>query len=189
MQYDENRSYYIAGIDPGTTTIGFVVFKVELFPFKILAIYPHLFDMSLTGVYGTENENIESRLKRLNGTIREAVEFYQVDAIGIESGFIYNKRPTAIIPLTKALHTIETAAIEGNPFIYIRRFAPKYIKRVATKDGTADKDSVLNGVLGIKTITDHVDPTRLSEHEVDGLAIAYTLFEFLKTDDGFFRLL
>lgn len=163
--------------------------EVSIEPYVIHKIETHLLDMSLTGMYGSENENLFARLFRLHKTSKELFEYYDPVAVALEAGFINRFRPNAFGPLSRSLMVIEQASIDVNKDIIIKRYAPKFIKKVSVDKGSSDKNDVLYGVKGIESITVHIDPTVLSEHEVDALAIVYTLADDLKRNSFFYELL
>ena len=170
-------------IDPGTTTIGVSIFTInikDLDNIKISKIETILIDTSLKFVEEELTKDLLVRLRRLYDRVFEILKRYDPVIVSIENGFINRLRPAAYGPLSQSIMAIELAAGNYNKQIKIFKFAPKTIKKVTTKGGAADKDGVLLGVNSIKEITSLIDPNLVSEHEVDSIAVNYTMLEYLR---------
>lgn len=170
----------IISFDPGTTTIGVSFFTINATSLEIIDIYTTLYDLSVTYVEDDSIEPLLSRLQELYSRVLNDVIEFKPSFASIENSFINRLRPGAFGPLSKSIGIIELAIIKAGVCCKIFKFAPKYIKKITTMNGTADKDSVLFGVRGIDEISSKVDLPLLSEHEVDSLATGYTLIKYLR---------
>jgi len=176
----EDPYFSMLAIDPGTTTIGVSIFTIDATNLTIVTIETILIDISIGFKEDILNTNLVSRLNILYNRIKEIVTYYKPKIVSLEAGFINRLMPAAYGPLSQSIMAVELAALEVNPYIKLFKFAPKTIKKVTTKIGSANKDDVLFGVNGIPEITNLINPNLISEHEVDSIAVNYTMLEYLR---------
>ena len=174
------ESFNIMAFDPGTTTIGVSIYRINAYDLSIMDIESTLIDLNIGFIEIDLVDNLLNRLYRLNLRVKELIEYYQPKLVSIEASFYFKLRPAAYGPLSQSIMAVELAVLYVNPNIRIFKFAPKLIKKIATDGGTANKDDVLAGVSNIPEIVNKINPYLLSEHEVDSLAINYTLLDYIR---------
>lgn len=178
------ETFNIVAVDPGTTTIGVSVYTINVKDLSIVNIESVLINTAIRFKEEDLTKDLLVRLDRLYNRMMELIRHYDPKILSIEAGFINRLRPAAYGPLSQSIMAIELAARTINPLIKIFKFAPKTIKKVTTRGGAADKDDVLLGVLAIPEITRHINPYTVSEHEVDSLAINYTMLDYIRNNEA-----
>jgi len=170
----------ILAIDPGTTTVGVSVFTINVITFELLNVETILIDTSIRFEPRDLTKDLLIRLNTLYNRMKELIAYYDPHLVSVENGFINRLRPAAYGPLSQSIMAIELAAMDVNPFIKIFKFAPKTIKKVTTAGGAAGKVDMLVGVKNINEITRYINPDLISEHEVDSIAVNYTMLQYLR---------
>jgi len=170
----------ILAIDPGTTTIGVSIFKINVITLEIVDIETILVDTSVRLNSYELTTDLLLRLERLYNRVIELIEYYNPYIVSLENGFINRLRPAAYGPLSQSIMAIELAVLNTNKFIKIFKFAPKTIKKVTTSAGTAGKNDMLAGLKTIPEINRLIDPDLISEHEVDSVGVNYTMLQYLR---------
>ena len=174
------NTFKTIAIDPGTSTIGVSIFTINAIDLSIVDIETVLIDLNIGFIEIDLVDNLLNRLYRLNLRVKELIEYYQPKLVSIEASFYFKLRPAAYGPLSQSIMAIELATLYIDPNIRIFKFSPKTIKMIATKGGAANKDDVLSGIANIPEIVNKINPYLLSEHEVDSLAINYTLLDYIR---------
>ncbi len=174
------NTFKTIAIDPGTSTIGVSIFTINAIDLSIVDIETVLIDTTIRFQEVDLVQDLLIRLNTLHERIKELIIYHRPILVGIEAGFINKLRPAAYGPLSQSIMAIELATLYIDPNIRIFKFSPKTIKMVATKGGAANKDDVLSGISNISEIVNKINPYLLSEHEVDSLAINYTLLDYIR---------
>ncbi len=174
------NTFKTVAIDPGTSTIGVSIFTINAIDLSIMNIETVLVDTTIRFQEVDLIQDLLIRLNRLHERIKEIIYYHNPIIVSIEAGFINKRRPAAYGPLSQSIMAIELAVSYVNPNIRIFKFAPKLIKKIATDGGAANKDDVLAGVSNIPEIINNINPYLLSEHEVDSIAINYTLLDYIR---------
>lgn len=174
------NTFKTVAIDPGTSTIGVSIFTINAIDLSIMKIETVLVDTTIRFQEVDLVQDLLIRLNTLHERIKEIIRYYQPVMVSIEASFSFKLRPGAYGPLSQSIMAIELAILNVNPNIRIFKFAPKLIKKIATDVGSADKDDVLAGVSNIPEIINNINPYLLSEHEVDSIAINYTLLDYIR---------
>lgn len=178
------------GIDPGSRTLGVSIFTVkptgestidnfnlEIASIKTMTLF---IDNDTTGVF----DNVTARTQKLKRLIKGIYYVYRPVMTSIESSFVNMSRLGAVLPLTKAIHTIESTIVELDRYAKIVSIPPGAVKK-AFDSKQKGKDSVLIALKKKKQLVELIDKVdKISEHEVDAVAITYTLLEYLKTTGG-----
>lgn len=182
--------FNIMGIDPGSRTLGVSIFTVkptgestikdfdlEIMDIKTITLH---IDNDTTGLF----DNVTARTLKLKRFIKAIYYIYRPAMTSIESSFVNMSRLGAVLPLTKAIHTIESTLVELDRYAKIVSIPPGAVKK-AFDSKQKGKDAVLVALKNKKELVDLIgDVAKISEHEVDAVAIAYTLLEYLKTTGG-----
>jgi len=161
--------FYVLGIDPGNNT-GIAIFKLSTLDMSILSID------TLTVVLNNMITGDDIQLERnicLSRVCSYLYSLYKPNLIGVEAAFLNSRFPKAVMQLSQYTSTIDQTFYNLNPFIKIMRFPPKYVKKYIGGGGNADKDRMLVAIKDIPELLSNIDLYRLTEHEVDALAIGY----------------
>lgn len=189
-----NLHIRIIGIDPGLVSLGIACGTYDL-------VTQHL--TVLTTILLTPRNTANKKLRSLakfagndiaavqviEDEIRPIFTQFKPDYIASESAFMQYRRPNAYKPLVLAIHTVgRVAAFYSNTPKSIANFAPKFIKRTFATSGCATKKEMDEQLL--HHINYHKDITipsvsdlymkAISEHEIDAIAVAYTLAKTLQ---------
>jgi len=171
----------IIGIDPGTTTVGVAIVDVTL-EYKIVNIETILIDAKYVNV-NNNYTSLYNRLSYIENRIYEIIQTYRPHMVSHENAFLFHMRPGAYGPLSQSILAITNGIYKANPYMYIQGFAPKYIKKIFSDKGTSDKDGMLSYMRGINEITDLINIERISEHEIDAIAIVFTMIDHVQNND------
>jgi len=183
------ETFDIIGIDPGTTTIGVSIFKVSLPKLEIVKIDTILIDLSLFKNDDYLTTNLFFRLQLLSNRISAIMDEYKPLAFAMENGFINVRRINAFGPLIQAVGAMEMAAVKYDPYIRIFKYPPSVVKNAVGAKGNAGKDDVFDSVMKVKEFKGLIDPTVISEHEVDALAVTWALLKEIKNNDVLLAIL
>lgn len=164
----------IVGIDPGGNT-GISIIGLHPMTLNIESIDTRVFVLDS---YGIDTDMIY-RLQTIDKLMRWLIETYQPNMIGMESAFLNQRYPKAIITLSSYTTMLEYCINKYSIYTELIKYPPKYIKKVICSGG-ANKQDMLTGVSSIKEITNKIDITKLSEHEIDATAIAYTVIQEIR---------
>ena len=177
-----NREVFsVFGIDPGSRNIGIAVYLIDIYTLEIVKIIPIQISLDKYVYTNLHNANLHIRLLRLMKEMNGLLRAYNPLAIGIESGFINVRRPGAVIPLASAISVISTAVNDYNSEIKLVEYTPSIIKKTIGANPHGNKNPVFEALLKIKEVDDLVDLNYLTEHTIDGIAIAYNLLKEIRT--------
>ena len=123
------------------------------------------------------------RLQLLSDRITAMMEVYKPLAFAMENGFINVRRINAFGPLIQAVGAMEMAAVKVDPYIRIFKYPPSVVKNAVGAKGNAGKEDVYDAVLKVDEFKGLVDPSVISEHEVDSLAVCWALLKEIKNND------
>ena len=118
-------------------------------------------------------DQMSNRLMILYNYILNLMSFYKPLVVFMEASFLNIKYPLAVIQLSQYISTIGLASRTANFYTKILVYPPRYVKKMMTVGGNADKNAMLASVDNISEITKHVDVTLVTEHVVDALCIGY----------------
>lgn len=180
---EENRpTFRIMAFDPGTVTIGVAYYDIDATTLEIIDVDTALYDLSVAYVEHDLVEPLHARLAQLYNRVVKDMREFDPKFVAIENGFANRHRPGAFGPISKSINVLELAVTHSGIRGVTFKFAPKYIKKITSGHGAAFKNDMFIGVKGIPEIAEKVDVTFISEHEVDALAIGYTMLGHLRTN-------
>lgn len=181
--------FNIMGVDPGSRTVGVTILtvrpsgnttvdlKLDVVGVRTLTLY---IDSSGLGIH----DNIVDRTEKLARLIKGIYYVYKPSMVAIESSFVNLSRMGAVIPLTKAIHTIESTIVGIDKYAKIVTIPPGIIKKVFGSSQKG-KDAVLIAIKKKKHLVELMeDVDKVTDHEIDSVAIAFTLLEYIKTTGG-----
>ncbi len=177
-------SFNIMGIDPGSRSVGICVYSItpEL---EINNIHTHTLslDTELNDHKGL-HENIVERTSKLKYLMQTIIHLYNPTIVAMESSFINTSRMGAVIPLTKSIHVVESILYEIDKHSKLLAMPPGVIKKVFDSKQVG-KEAVLTALNKHKGIVDKLNKNKvITEHEVDAIAIAHALLQYIKTTRG-----
>ena len=182
------ETFNIMGIDPGSRSIGVSVYEIEpkilngdmdLDIVKILTYNISIDDEDNRGIH----EALIDRTSRIARIMKSLYSLYEPAMVGMESSFINISRMSAVIPLSRAIEAIESSIYSIDRYAKIVTSPPGVIKKVFGSKQVG-KDAVLLALKNKPHLESKIESLKMSDHEVDGVAIAYTLLEYIKTTKG-----
>lgn len=184
-------SFNIMGIDPGSRTLGVSIFTIRpkgestirdftLDIENIITFNVRVDDEDTRGLH----DKILDRTTKLSKIIKGIYYVYRPMMVSIESSFINANRMGAVIPLTKAIHTVEESIFSIDSYAKIVSIPPGLIKKIFNSKQIG-KDAVLEALQDKPELLKKIKSNKeMSEHEIDSIAIAYSLLEYIKTNGG-----
>lgn len=166
------NNFNIVSIDPGNN-IGISIYTINSLDLSIVNIETRL--LILNNFLENDIDKMLTRLMVINNIIKDIHTIYNPLCIGLETSFLNLRFPKAVMQLSQYVGIIEFTSRDINPKCKFFRYMPKFIKSEIMAGGGADKNDMTKAVNNIKEITTFVNPLLLSEHEVDSLAIGYTM--------------
>ncbi len=168
----------ILGIDPGTNT-GICIMEIteHLEIIKIDTFTLNLNNYILDTLSNFEKE--ADRLIALEEGLKEILEKYNPDLIGMENAFFNKKFPLSGLKLSSFLGVIMMTVRKHGKQTKIYKLQPKYIKSVVST-GNAYKDDMLEAVRDNIELGKHLDLDKETEHSIDAVAIAYSVMKLLE---------
>lgn len=147
---EQQKSYRILGVDPGTNVLGFAILQVDG---KALSI------LKLGVIHFKSSEEHQHRLQRIFEQLQEVIEAYTPREMAIEAPF-FGKNVQSMLKLGRAQGVAIAAAItKGVP---ITEYSPKKIKQAVAGNGNAAKEQVaamMSTTLGVDLKDQALDAT------------------------------
>jgi Holliday junction resolvasome RuvABC endonuclease subunit len=166
--------FTIMGIDPGNN-LGVAVLSVDESTEQIIGVKTHL--KILDKGRSPESSLNVFRLTTLSTYLPRLFNIYKPTALGYESAFVDRRFPASGLSLSIIVGGIITNSLQhGVENIY--SFAPKEIKKSFSVAG-ANKTDMGKAAILDRRINKLIDLSVLSEHEVDALAVALILYEYI----------
>lgn len=182
---DGNDTFYILGIDPGSTNLGVGIIEACINTGMIISssawtihgdkLMPK--DTWVEQIHGTRYVRIRAIGKELLRIFKTINPLY----IACESPFINMRRPQAYGVLTEVICAIRAAVIEYDTWRKLELIDPPTIKIAVGAKGNADKDAMKKAIMLLNDLVyaGEIAMADLDEHAVDGLAVAYCLHKKL----------
>lgn len=195
---DDQENLLIVGIDPGTDTLGACIAEIELsgsFKMKVIDTITingteHLKHnrgyMELSKIHG----NKYARLKAIENALDKWFSKHKPHLVCSESPFMYHS-PHAFASLTEALTIIRISLSKYNDSMFLFLVPPQMAK--AAIGSLSDKklgvrpaieELLSDGVKYGLEISSYLDIDKMSEHELDAIAVAYTRYIHLGIFEG-----
>ena len=182
-----DNKFNIMGIDPGSRNVGIAIYTIETaiindsITFDISNINTYNIAVDVEDDRGIHDVLLD-RTSRISKIIKCLYKMYNPAMVGIETSFVNLSRMSAVIPLSRAIQTIETALYYVDKYVKVINMTPGVIKK-AFNSKQVGKDAVLVALKNKPDLYKKVS-NKVSDHEVDGIAIAYALLEYIKTTEG-----
>lgn len=145
----------ILGIDPGSTSMGYAVLSQEGSKLTVIS-------------YGTtkiKEKDLFGKLTMIRNFVRELVETYEPESIGIEKLFFSTNKKTAFEVAQARGVILITLLEQGVPII---EFTPGEVKVAVTNYGASDKEMVRKMVMRLLDMKE----LKGDDNASDALAIA-----------------
>lgn len=140
----------ILGVDPGTTTMGYSLIRIEQKNIKLIAL-------GIIELHKIKDHYL--KLQRIFERITQLIDQYHPDELSIEAPF-FGKNVQSMLKLGRAQGVAIAAALSRS--IPIFEYAPRKIKMSITGNGNASKEQVasfLEKMLDLKEIPKQLDAT------------------------------
>ena len=169
-----NDTFKVFGIDPSTNNVGVAIYTLTS-DLRIVDI------ITIQLVYGNDDSQLHNRLMKLGAEMSYLIDTYSPMIVAMESGFIGMLRPGAFGPLSQAIYAIQSAITNTDRRVRINTYPPSVVKVSIGAGAHAKKDDVRGKVFSNSELTPFISKY-ISEHEVDGLAIGYTLIQLIRAN-------
>lgn len=155
----------ILGIDPGFERLGIAILEKTKFSKEEV----------LFSVCFKTDKNLEfaQRLKLIGVEVKRVIKKYKPEILAIESLFSNTNQKT-VMHVSEARGVVIYESINANLKIF--EATPPQIKLAVAGDGRADKNQIIKMVKMLVKI----DNTKMSDDELDAIAIALTANAYLK---------
>lgn len=175
----------IAGIDPGSETLGFGALKVNVVTLQIVESTAFTFvgsklakDSWFGEIHGARAERIAAHEENLV----QMFQYYRPNLVASESPFYSQFRPQAYGALTETVDAIRSALWRYDCWLSLFMIDPPTVKKAVGASSHAKKDEVKAALMALPDLN-YNGPTPielLDEHSVDALAVAYCRLKILR---------
>jgi Holliday junction resolvasome RuvABC endonuclease subunit len=176
----------IAGIDPGSETLGFGALKLNVVTLEIIESTAFTFVGSKLadsdGWFGDVHGARASRIQAHADNLVQVFRFYQPNMVASESPFYSQFRPQAYGALTETVDAIRSALWRYDCWLSLFMIDPPTVKKAVGATSHAKKDEVKAALMALPDLN-YNGPTpieMLDEHSVDALAVAYCRLKILR---------
>lgn len=191
---DESFIYRIMGIDNGSSSLGMVIMDLNLRTGRYSYVYSETFEAERLlhrhkGIVPTHGARW-ARQNTLRDSLTVSLKYYNPHSVAVETPFFMPRRVQSFETLTEMMIFIRQAVECHNPSSDIHRVTPGEAKRaVQPKNFTMKKAVIKDCVLSLECIDfpDDVDPTNLTEHEYDAIAVTIAHGERVRKETGYVR--
>ncbi|BDD79596.1 hypothetical protein [Burkholderia phage FLC9] len=176
----------IAGIDPGSETLGFGALKVDVVTLQIVESTAFTFVGSKLadseGWFGGVHGARAARIRAHEDNLVQVFRYYQPNLVASESPFYSQFRPQAYGALTETVDAIRSALWRYDCWLDLFMIDPPTVKKSVGASSHAKKDEVKAALMALPDLN-YNGPTPialLDEHSVDALAVAYCRLKILR---------
>ena len=183
-----DKSFNIMGIDPGSRNVGVSIFNVlpeddnHDIKFTVNKVLTFSINIDIEDDVGI-HELILDRLKKLSNIIKTVYRLYNPTVVAMESAFINTSRMGAVIPLAQAIYAIQSTIYSIDRSSKVITLPPGLIKKIFGSKQVG-KDAVLVALKSHKLLMEKITKKNMTDHEIDAIAIAYSILEYIKTTRG-----
>lgn len=179
---NENQSFNIIGIDPGTENVGIGVINIDSYSKAINNTIGFTIVASKIKDLDMGSEIFKDRFNRINKIKNELLNiFYSYNPLFavLESPYFNPKRPAAFAALVEATNAIEQACFEYNRQLVLYKIDPSSVKNAVGAKGGADKNNIKDCLIGLNVLNIANNIFSLDEHSIDAIAVAYCQYKRL----------
>lgn len=175
--FDREEDYItILAIDPGTITLGFAVYKLDIVTLEIKDVFAWTIDATRLSYFDPMIIDIHgekfARIMAIKRNFKGVLECYKPLAIVCETPFFNMRRPSAAGPLYELFATLEQTVYEWDNFKPLYKVDPKTAKKAVKAAHNAKKEDIRAALKKIPEL-DIANIDLLDEHSNDALAVGY----------------
>lgn len=181
----------VIGIDPGSDTLGFACIHYDLKTMGILRSYSKTFKaskMTLSPITKQTHGNRYARIFKLSEVLLEMFQEINPTHVVCESPFMAMRRPQAYGALMETVFAIRTALRQFDEGMALDLIDPPSAKNAVGAAGNAKKEQVQAALSKLLDVIKYdeaelgVEFSKLDEHSIDALAIAYSRVKKLQQE-------
>jgi Holliday junction resolvasome RuvABC endonuclease subunit len=172
---EQDDTFTILSIDPGTSTLGFCVIKLQIETLKIMEGHSWTVDATRLAFY--RDEIVEThgekfaRIIAHKRNLENVLRFYNPLVLVCETPFFNRLRPSAGGPLYELYTTIEQTVYEWDQYKPVYGVDPKTVKK-NVKVADNSKPAMLAALKKIEEL-ECFNLDLLDEHAIDSTAVGY----------------
>jgi Holliday junction resolvasome RuvABC endonuclease subunit len=177
LHVDEDDTFSILSIDPGTSTLGFCVTKLKIETLEIVDVFAWTVDATRLAFYKDEIIEIHgekfARILSHKRNLEQVLRFYDPLFVVCETPFFNRLRPSAGGPLYELYATVEQTVYEWDKYKPLYGVDPKTVKKAVKALGNKKPDMLI-AMKKIAEIFEKAGLDLLDEHAIDAVAVGYT---------------
>jgi len=171
-------TFFIVSMDPGSNT-GVAVFELDAVTLDIVSISTMV--IVLNNLIGKVDSVSIARINALHNICTDIANVYKPKVVGYETAFLNSRFPKAVVQLSQYTSVMEQAFNNADSFTKLYGYPPKLVKKLIGGGGNADKDGMLVAVNKIPELSSKLLLNRLTEHEIDAIAVGYITVQAVRT--------
>lgn len=174
MIYDykpaRDNEYCIIAIDPGSTQLGVAILHIDIDTGDVMDVYTQT--IYLSGKFKSfRHDGVVHRMRYLRLQFGSLFEMCNPTLMVYEKGFMNVRRPGAFGPINSSTTIVMDTAVDINRDIQIMEFSPGEVKNAMGAKGNCNKEAMAEACLRNETINKFLNVERVSEHEIDAVAV------------------
>lgn len=177
LYIDEQDTFTILSIDPGTISLGFAVIKVDIKTLDIKEAFAWTVDATrldyyredIIAVHGDKFARIIAHKRNFENVLR----YYEPLIVTSETPFFNKLRPSAGGPLFELYTTLEQTVFEWDTQKPLYKMEPKLVKKMVGASANAKKPEMQAALKKIEELSS-ASLEFLDQHSIDALAVGYS---------------
>ncbi len=173
---DQQTTFNILSIDPGTHNLGYAVFELDIESLEIKKVHAWTVDATRLQYYmeevATRHGDKFARILAHKKNFREVLDFYNPLMVVYESPFFNMQRASAAGPLYELQGTYEQTLFEWDPYRPLHKVEPKTVKKGVGASASAKKPEMKEAISKIEELK-CLSLDFLDEHSIDAVAVGY----------------
>lgn len=173
---NEEDTFKILSIDPGTQTLGYAILEVDIQTLKVVNCFAWTVDSTRLELYSEETAATFSekfaRIIAHKVNFNNVLEYYQPLVVVSETPFFSIMRPSAAGPLFELFTTLEQTVYSWDKEKPLYKAEPRSVKKFVGVVDHKNKDAVKQALIKIEELK-HANIEFLDNHSVDALAVGY----------------
>lgn len=176
LHEDADDTFFLMSIDPGTSTLGFCLYKIHVETLEIVDIFAWTVDATRLAYYRDDVAEIHgekfARIIAHKKNLANVLSFYAPLIVVCETPFFNRLRPSAGGPLFELYATIEQTVFEWDHCKPLYGVDPRTVKKNVKAQGNKKPDMIAAMVKIPELQCANLD--LLDEHAIDAVAVGYT---------------